>query len=195
MPDPNETNSIVRGPQLLSAYARVVNRLAIGGGILAAICLALLALLVLAEITVASASKIIPGIRGDIPIAWEYSGYLMGAAFLLGSAVTLRAGTHIRVTALLTVLRPQAQHVLEILATLIGTIFSGFLAWTLSVFATQSIVEKTVSFASYTPLWIPQVAMAVGAILLTLVMVERLFAALYGLPLEDENLKVGTLNE
>lgn len=195
MPDPNETNSIVRGPQLLSAYARVVNWLAIGGGILAAFCLAVLAILVLAEITVASASKIIPGIRGDIPIAWEYSGYLMGAAFLLGSAVTMRAGSHIRVTALLTMLRPRAQRVFEIFATLVGTFFSGFLAWTLTVFATQSIVDKTVSFASYTPLWIPQVAMAIGAILLTLVMVERLFAALYGLPVEDENLRVGTLNE
>jgi hypothetical protein len=37
--------------------------------------------------------------------------------------------------------------------------------------------------------------MAIGAILLTMVTVERFFAALYGLPLEDENLRVGTLNE
>ena len=195
MGDPNGHSERVRVKGLLSAYARVVNWLAIGGGILAALCLASLALLVFAEIVVASASKIIPGVRGDIPIAWEYSGYLMGTAFMLGSAVTLRAGSHIRVTALLTILSSTTQRIVETVATGVGTLFSGFLAWTMVVFTARSFVEGNVSFASFTPLWIPQVGMAIGASLLTLVMLERLFACLLDLPLEDASLKVASFNE
>jgi TRAP-type C4-dicarboxylate transport system permease small subunit len=180
---------------MLSAYARAVNWLAMGGGILAVLCLAMLALLVFAEIVVASASKIIPGFRGDIPVAWEYSGYLMGAAFMLGSAITLRAGSHIRVTALLTILRPRARQAAEVVATSIGVVFSGFLAWTMITFTVRSIADGNVSFASFTPLWIPQAAMTAGATLLALVMVERLLDAVVGLPLEDKSLKVGSLNE
>ena len=195
MVDPNDRSDRVRVPGVLSVYARVVNWLAIGGGILAALCLAALALLVFAEILVATASKIIPGVRGDIPIAWEYSGYLMGAAFMLGSAVTLRAGGHIRVTAFLFMLPNGAQRVVETVATLVGTLFAGFLAWTLIVFTARSFVDGNVSFASFTPLWIPQVGMAIGSTLLTLVMLERLFDCLFNLPLDDESLKVATFNE
>jgi TRAP-type C4-dicarboxylate transport system permease small subunit len=180
---------------MVSVYARVVNWLAIGGGLLAVLCLTALALLVFAEIVLASASKIIPGFQGDIPIAWEYSGYLMGTAFMLGSAVTLRAGSHIRVTALLSILQPRARRVAEVMATSVATLFSGFLAWTLIVFTARSVVDGNVSFASFTPLWIPQAGMAIGATLLTLVMFERLIASFLDLPLEDKSLKVGTFNE
>ena len=80
-------------------------------------------------------------------------------------------------------------------ATVVGTLFAGFLAWTLIVFTARSFVDGNVSFASFTPLWIPQVGMAIGSTLLTLVMLERLFACLFNLPLDDESLKVATFNE
>ncbi len=37
--------------------------------------------------------------RPSIPIAWEYSSYLMAASFTFGAAMTLRVGGHIRVVA------------------------------------------------------------------------------------------------
>ena len=45
--------------------------------------------------------RVFKGLPRDIPIAWEYSAYLMGAAFMLGSGLTLRAGMHVRVELLL----------------------------------------------------------------------------------------------
>ena len=55
----------------------------------------------LAEITVRALSNFIPWVPADIPVAWEYSSYLMAACFTFGAAMTLRAGGHIRVTLVL----------------------------------------------------------------------------------------------
>ena len=69
-------------------------------GWIGAACLVTLTLLMLAEITVRALSNFIPWVPADIPIAWEYSSYLMAACFTFGAAMTLRAGGHIRVTLL-----------------------------------------------------------------------------------------------
>ncbi|WP_114011620.1 TRAP transporter small permease [Cohaesibacter intestini] len=192
MSDPEIRANQAAIPAIFSIYVRVVHWLAIGGGILATICLTLLTFLVFSEVAVSSLSKIIPGMRTDIPIAWEYSGYLMGTAFMLGSAITMRAGGHIRVTALLFLISPKIRHVVETFATLVGTLFSAFLSWALIAFTYRSFMDGNVSFASYTPLWIPQTGMTIGASILTLALVERLFRCLLGVPLELPSLKAAS---
>ena len=62
-------------------------------------------------------------------------------------------------------------------------------------FALQSYGYDQRSSESYTPLWIPQAALAIGAVILALQMVVRLIAALLGAPLEDKTLGVATLPE
>ena len=71
----------------------------------------------------------------DIPVAWEYSSYLMAACFTFGAAMTLRAGGHIRVTLVLGRLAPPARRLLEIAASLVATLFVGFLAIAMARFA------------------------------------------------------------
>ena len=83
-----------------------IERLGRLDGWIGAACLVTLTLLMLAEITVRALSNFIPWVPADIPVAWEYSSYLMAACFTFGAAMTLRAGGHIRVTLVLGRLAP-----------------------------------------------------------------------------------------
>ena len=143
-------------------------------GWLGALCLLVLCLLMISGIVVRTLSTIVDWLPKDIPIAWEYSSYLMAVTFTFGAALTLRAGGHIRVKVLLGSVRPQASTALEVLSTLIGTAFAGFFFVAMTEFAWRAFRTDDCSLASDTPLWIPQACVAFGALLLLLQMVARL---------------------
>jgi TRAP-type mannitol/chloroaromatic compound transport system permease small subunit len=195
MANPDPRRGLNRVPGTAFAFLRAVDRLAVGGGFLAAGCLAVMTLLILAEIATASLSKVFPGFPADIPIVWEYSAYLMGSAFMLGSALALRAGAHIRVSALLGAMGTRGQRVLETVSSALGTAMAAYLAWILSAFAARSIASFQVSVASHTPLWPVQVMLAAGAVVLLFAMVARLVACLCGLPPDNTDLKAATASE
>ncbi len=184
-----------RAAGAVAAFARRIDRLAIVGGYLAAICLAALVVLISAQIVVAAASRVFPALPGGISIAWEYSAYLMGAAFLLGSGVTLRAGGHIRLGTVVDRLGPAGQLGAEIIASAIGSLFAGFLFWSLLQLAVQSWLHGYLSAESFTPLWIPQGALAAGALLLALQMIARLLNVLAGLPAVDPTLRATNVED
>src|SRR5205085_54997 len=74
-------------------------------------------------------------VPADIPVAWEYSSYLMAACFTFGAAMTLRAGGHIRVTLVLGRLDAGARRWFEACAALVATLFVGFLSLAMARFA------------------------------------------------------------
>jgi TRAP-type C4-dicarboxylate transport system permease small subunit len=178
-----------------AAFRRVADGIALAGGYAAALCLAALLALVTAEILMSLAAKVFKGLPPDIGIAWEYSAYLMGIAFLLGSGMTLRAGMHVRVELLLRAGNGRFVRPCEIAAAVVGVAFSGLLAWSLARFTLQSFSSNQVSGESLTPLWIPQSALAVGAFVLFVQMLLRLLAAVLDKPLEDKALGIATLPE
>ena len=148
-----------------------------------------LTLLMLAEITVRALSNFISWVPADIPVAWEYSSYLMAACFTFGAAMTLRAGGHIRVTLVLGRLQPPARRLLEIAASLVATVFVGFLAIAMARFAWTAFRAGQTSISSGTLLWIPESVIAFGMVLLALQFLARFIQALLGLPLEDHRIK------
>lgn len=182
-------------PPAIAAFLRAVDRLAVGGGILAACCLGALTLLILAEIATASLSRLSSMFPADISIAWEYSAYLMGSAFMLGSALALRSGAHIRVSALLGMVGPAGLRLLETVSSALGTVMAAYLSWVMASFALRSVATGQVSVSSHTPLWPVQAVLALGAVILLFAMVARLVACLYGLPPENVDLKVATASE
>ena len=147
----------------------------------AAACLAALTMLIAAEIALRSASNLIPALPGSIPVAWEYSAYLMGNAFMLGAAATLRAGGHIRVGVLLSALGPRGLRAAEVAASAVGLAACLFLAHALGSFAADAFVRGQTSIASATPTWIPKAGLALGAAVLTLQMAARLVRGALGL--------------
>jgi TRAP-type C4-dicarboxylate transport system permease small subunit len=178
-----------------AAFRRLADGIALAGGYAAVLCLAALLALVTAEILMSLAARVFKGLPPDIGIAWEYSAYLMGIAFLLGSGLTLRAGMHVRIEMLLRAGKGRLLKPLEVVSALVGVAFSGFLAWSLTRFTLQSYSSGQVSGESLTPLWIPQSALSFGAAVLFVQMLLRLVAAVLDKPLEDKSFGVATLPE
>lgn len=164
-------------------------------GWLGAGCLIALTLLMLAEVIVRALSNVFPWVPADIPVAWEYSSYLMAACFTFGAAMTLRAGGHIRVSLVLARLSPGPRRMLEGAAALIATVFVGFMAYAMVRFTWGSYTRGQTSISSDTALWIPQAVIAFGFVLLALQFLARTIQAALGLKLEDESMKVASVAE
>jgi TRAP-type C4-dicarboxylate transport system permease small subunit len=104
-----------------------------------------------------------------------YAGYCMAAASFLALAHTLKRGEHIRVTLFLDRFGGRLRRPLEIWSHLAGTLFCGALAWFSIRLVMQSREFNDISQGNdATPLWIPQIAMAVGAVVLLVAMVDDL---------------------
>lgn len=162
------------------AFQAAADRLAVAGAWFAAACVVALTGLVLLEILVAALARLVPAMPATIHVGWEYSGYLMGAAFLSGAAFTLRAGLQIRVEILLRAGGPGLRRGLETVATLIGALVTLFLTRALVELGWRTWSFGEVSQDSFTPLWIPQACLAAGMALLALQMTARLATLLAG---------------
>ena len=94
-----------------------------------------------------------------------YAGYAMAGAGFMALASTLKKGEHIRVTLVLGALKGKAYKTLEVIALVIATTLSGFLAFYASRLVLQSWEIEDISVGiDATPLWIPQIFMALGTI-------------------------------
>jgi len=162
-----------------------IDKLAKLDGWLGALCLALLCLLMIAGILVRTLSNWMPWLPRDIPIAWEYSSYLMAVTFTFGAALTLRAGGHIRVRVLLANARPATVKKLEGVSAAAGFAFATFFSIAMAQFSYRAFVSDERSLASNTPLWLPEALVAFGTVLLALQLLARLVRLFLGEPAED----------
>jgi TRAP-type C4-dicarboxylate transport system permease small subunit len=110
-----------------------------------------------------------------VPGTDAYAGYLMAASGFLALAHTLKRGEHIRVTLLLTALKGRARHALELWALLAATALAALAAWYSARLAWQSHAFNDISTGNdATPLWLPQLTMAVGSLILLVAFVDEL---------------------
>ncbi|MEW6707181.1 MAG: TRAP transporter small permease [Pseudomonadota bacterium] len=123
----------------------------------------------------------------DIPGLDAYAGYSIAAALFLALPATLRHGDHIRVTLVLQKLGPRGRNALEYWALLAGLVLGCYMAWFAGRLVWGSYVTHDVSTgADATPLWMPQVLMALGCIGFALSFAEALLARLQGRRFFDE---------
>jgi TRAP-type C4-dicarboxylate transport system permease small subunit len=187
----NVSENIRQPGPVLGAFIRLADAMATLGGRIAMLCLVIITLLMLAQVVVAFLSEFVPGVRGDIPIAWEYGSYLMGATFLLGSAVTLRADRHIRLGVVIQNCGPEVVRVLEIISSLLALGFAVYLTWSFGQGMLRNYAMGTTSISSKTPLWIPMSVFCVGTALLTIQFAVRLVCAVMRFDLVNESLRAG----
>ena len=109
-----------------------------------------------------------------VPGTDAYAGYLMAAAGFLALAHTLKKGEHIRVTLLLTH-SGDYRRALELWSLVAAVLLSGLAAYFSARLAWQSHAFNDISTANdATPLWIPQLAMAAGSLILLIAFVDEL---------------------
>jgi TRAP-type C4-dicarboxylate transport system permease small subunit len=110
-----------------------------------------------------------------------YAGYCMAAAGFLALAHTLKRGEHIRVTLILERLGASGRPRLELVAHAIALFFSGMFAFFTARLVYQSYTFNDISQGNdATPLWIPQIAMAVGAAVLFIAILDELVSLASG---------------
>jgi C4-dicarboxylate transporter DctQ subunit len=127
----------------------------------------------------------------SIHFAWEFSAYFMGACFLLGAGYALRAGAQIRVNILITGVPDSVGRAIDLVATLLSIAVVAYLSYALFQLTWLSWVRNSKSVqASELPLWIPQLALAVGAAIFTLQLAARAARLLRCEPGEDAQLRL-----
>ena len=110
-----------------------------------------------------------------VPGTDAYAGYMMAAAGFMALAHTFKRGEHIRVTLLLTSLQGRSRRALELWAHGAGTVLAALFAYYSVRLAWQSHVLNDISTSNdATPLWIPQLGMAVGAVIMTAALLDEL---------------------
>jgi TRAP-type C4-dicarboxylate transport system permease small subunit len=104
-----------------------------------------------------------------------YAGYLMAGAGFLSLAHTLKRGEHIRVTLLLSKLTGHAKRGMEVWSLTAASALAGLFAWYSVKLAVNSYQFNDMSTSNdATPLWIPQIAMALGALILFFAFIDDL---------------------
>ena len=113
----------------------------------------------------------------DIQGLDAYAGYAIAATLFLALPSTLKHGDHIRVTLVMQRLPAKAQNILEYWCLLAASALSVYLAWFTCRLVWVSYATHDVSpSADATPLWIPQLAMALGCIGFAIAFLHALWA-------------------
>lgn len=116
-----------------------------------------------------------------VPGTDAYAGYLMAASGFLALAHTLKRGEHIRVTLILGALTGRWKKGLELWALGFASALSAMFAYYCCRLAWQSHSFHDISTSSdATALWIPQLGMAVGTVILAIAFVDELVLEISG---------------
>jgi TRAP-type C4-dicarboxylate transport system permease small subunit len=116
-----------------------------------------------------------------VPGTDAYAGYLMAGAGFLALAHTLKKGEHIRVTLLLSSLTGKARRSMEVWALAAACALAALSAFYSCRLVWQSHVFNDISTGNdATRLWIPQLGMAAGTVILLIAFIDELVLELRG---------------
>lgn len=159
---------------------KIVDAISKGLGALAALLMVSIAVMILSEVAARSLFNY------SLSFAWEYSAYAMGVSMFFGLAYTLRTGGHIRVSLLASSIPPRAAYWIDVLCTIFALAIAAFITVAVAQLAWRSYLSGSVSATiSETPLFIPQGAIAIGALFLAIQLLVRLVRLFSGAPTED----------
>ena len=164
-------------------FRRALNALYAGTAALAAVFMVLLLVMVLLSVLGRQLHFNVPGVDA-------YAGYMMAATGFLALAHTLKHGEHIRVTLLISALTGRARRGFEIWALGAASALAALSAFYSAKLAWQSHAFHDISTGNdATPLWLPQLSMAVGTFVLMVAFIDEWVLELRGervVPTSDE---------
>jgi TRAP-type C4-dicarboxylate transport system permease small subunit len=149
-------------------------------GLLSAASLVLICVMILAQVVARNLGT-------TVRDAEEFAAWAMAAAGFFGLPYALYCGSHVRVQVGLRFLPASMQHPMEVLASFMGLAISAYLAWYCTSFVIESYRFNELSQGLIpVPLWIPQLPMVIGSVLLVLAFGERLVRVM-----RHENFEIG----
>jgi TRAP-type C4-dicarboxylate transport system permease small subunit len=163
-------------------------------GALAAALLAAICIIVLLQVGANLIDKVIGWTGGTppgllIPSYSEFAGFFLAASSFLALAYTLRMGGQIRVSLIIHNLPPGVRRYIELWCTVVAGAMTGYFAW----YAIRLVMDSW-RFSDLSPgivpvpLWIPQVPVAFGLVVLTIALADDFVRVLRGkLPTYEES--------
>lgn len=143
------------------------------GGV-AALALMAILVIILAQMVARWSNVSFPG-------STDYAGYAMATASFFAFAYALNHGAHIRVSLFLQRFTGARRRLAELWCYGVGGGLACYFAW----FAVKAVLDSyklndVSQGQDATPLWIPQMAMAVGTVVFALAFVDRFVTILFG---------------
>ncbi|MEM9222493.1 MAG: TRAP transporter small permease [Pseudomonadota bacterium] len=140
------------------------------GGLLAALCLIAILILIVLQMLARWTGEVFPG-------APDYAGYAMAAASFFAFAHALNRGAHIRVTLVLNLVPPAVRRIIEVWCFGLATLLMWYFVYYAARFVYWSWKFNDISQGpDASPLWIPQLAMFVGAFVFALALTDHLLS-------------------
>lgn len=153
---------------------RVLDALYLASAAVAAILLAGIGVLILAQIVGRFFGIVVPS-------ANEISGFFLATSTFLALAYSFRAGSHIRVTLVVSHLPKRFHNASVVLALSVATVLSGYFTYYAYNLAAESLRYGDLSDGLIgVPLWIPQSSMAFGLVMMTIACLDELVRVLRG---------------
>ena len=151
---------------------RFLDRLYAVSGALAAICLASICVLMLAQAFGREFGLLIRG-------ADDITSWLCAASAFFALGHTFRHGELVRVGLLIDLLKPRARRIAEIVALGITGLFVGYMAWAVTKFVYESWKFKEIAQGLIKiPIWIPQLCFVIGVLIFFIAIVDELILVL-----------------
>ncbi len=153
---------------------------------LAAACIGLICLLVICQVMLNLADRLSTFFTGTaigmtIPSYADFTGFLLAAASFLALAHTLREGAHIRVVLLVSRLPEKMHRLVEIWCIGFGLAVTLYFSWYTALLTYESYTYNDLSPGMIAvPIWIPQIAMLCGLVVLSVALFDEFIAVCRG---------------
>ncbi|MEX1074170.1 MAG: TRAP transporter small permease [Burkholderiales bacterium] len=153
---------------------RFLDRLYAASGVLAAVCLAGIAVVMLAQAGMREIGMLLRG-------ADDIVGWLCAASAFLALATTFRHGELVRVGLIIDRLPGAGRRRAEFVALGLAVLVGGYILWAAAGFVYQSWqFEEVAQGLIQIPIWIPQMCFVLGAAVLLVAVLDELVAHLAG---------------
>lgn len=166
-------------------FRQALERLYLLSGWLSATFIALIFLLVLCQVSLNAIDRISGLLMGSaigltIPSYADFTGFFLAAASFLALAYTLRQGEHIRVTLFLSRCSDRVRRWFEVWCLTVTSAVTLYFSWYSLLLVRESYNYHDLSPGMIAvPLWIPQLAMFLGLLVLAIALLDSLFTTLF----------------
>lgn len=153
---------------------KLLNNIYLASGYLSGMSILMITLLIVAQVIGRLFGFIVPS-------AEDFAVYSLAAATFFGLAYTFHEGGHIRVSLAIKSLPPAVRKVQETAILIFASVLSIFMAFYMVHLAWESYIFEEVSYGYIPiPLWMPQVPVALGAIMFAVAIIDDLVCMLMG---------------